>query len=49
MKDGRTTKEIAELLGVAPSAIDSHRNNIRIKLGLNNKKVNLRSHLLSLR
>ncbi|MBP7526343.1 MAG: PAS domain S-box protein [Syntrophorhabdaceae bacterium] len=49
IKDGRTTKEIAELMGVAPSAIDSHRNNIRIKLGINNKKVNLRSHLLSLK
>lgn len=49
IKEGRTTKEIAELMGVAPSAIDSHRNNIRTKLGLNKKKVNLRSHLLSLK
>jgi DNA-binding CsgD family transcriptional regulator len=48
IKEGRTTKEIAEFLGIATSAIDSHRNNIRNKLGLNNKKVNLRSHLLSL-
>ncbi len=49
VKDGRTTKEIAELMGVAPSAIDSHRNNIRIKVGLNKKKINLRSYLLSLK
>jgi PAS domain S-box-containing protein len=49
IKEGRTTKDIAELMGVAPSAIDAHRNNIRIKLGLNNKKVNLRSYLLSLK
>ena len=49
IKDGRTTKEIAELMGVASSAIDSHRNNIRKKLGLNNKKVNLRSHLFSMK
>lgn len=48
IKEGRTTKEIAEFLGIATSAVDSHRNNIRTKLGLNNKKVNLRSHLLSL-
>ncbi len=48
IKEGRTTKEIAEFLGIATSAVDSHRNNIRNKLGLNNKKVNLRSHLLSL-
>ncbi len=49
IKEGRTTKEIAELMSVAPSAVDSHRNNIRIKLGLNNKKANLRSYLLSLK
>jgi PAS domain S-box-containing protein len=49
IKEGKTTKEIAEIMGVAPSAIDAHRNNIRIKLDLNNKKVNLRSYLLSLK
>jgi PAS domain S-box-containing protein len=49
IRNGKTTKEIAEIMDVAPSAIDSHRNNIRKKLGLNNKKVNLFSHLLSLR
>ena len=49
IKEGRRTREIAELMGVAPSAVDSHRNNIRIKLGLNKKKVNLRSYLLSLK
>ncbi len=49
IRDGRTTKEIAVLMGVASSAIDSHRNNIRIKLGLNKKKANLRSYLLSLK
>jgi len=48
IKEGKTTKEIAEMMGVATSAIDSHRNNIRKKLGLNNKKANLRTHLQSL-
>ncbi|OPY00875.1 MAG: Sporulation kinase E [Syntrophorhabdus sp. PtaB.Bin047] len=48
IKEGRTTKEIAEFLGIATSAVDSHRNNIRNKLGLSNKKINLRSYLLSL-
>ncbi len=49
IKEGKTTKEIAEIMGVAPSAVDSHRNNIRAKLGLHNKKTNLRSYLLSLK
>lgn len=43
------TKEIAEISGIAPSSVDSHRNAIRKKLGLNSKKVNLRSYLLTLR
>jgi DNA-binding CsgD family transcriptional regulator len=49
IREGRTTKEIAQILGVATSAVDSHRNNMRIKLGLNKKKINLRSYLLSLK
>jgi len=49
IKEGKTTKEIAEIMGVALSAINTHRNNLRKKLGLNNKKINLRSYLLSLK
>ena len=48
IKAGKTTKEISELLGVSPGAVNFHRNNIRKKLGLNKKKVNLASHLSSL-
>jgi PAS domain-containing protein/DNA-binding CsgD family transcriptional regulator len=48
IKEGRTTKEIAELLGMSVAAIDFHRNNIRKKLGLRNKKANLVSHLASM-
>jgi DNA-binding CsgD family transcriptional regulator len=47
IKEGRSSKEIAEVLNVATSSIDFHRNNIRNKFGLKNKKISLRSHLLS--
>lgn len=48
VKEGKTTKEIAELLNSSIRAIEFHRSNLRKKLGLANKKTNLRSHLLSL-
>jgi len=48
IKEGKTTKEIADILNSSSGAIDFHRNNIRNKLGLKNKNANLRSHLLSL-
>ncbi|MCG6536877.1 MAG: LuxR C-terminal-related transcriptional regulator, partial [Syntrophales bacterium LBB04] len=47
VRDGKTTKEIAEVLGVETASIDTHRNNIRKKLGLN-RKVNLQAKLQSL-
>ena len=48
VKDGKTTKEIAEIIGVATSSIDDHRNNIRKKLGLG-RNVNLQLKLQSLK
>jgi DNA-binding CsgD family transcriptional regulator len=48
IKAGKSTKEIASIMGIASSSIDTHRNNIRKKLGISLKKENLRSLLLSL-
>jgi DNA-binding CsgD family transcriptional regulator len=48
VKQGKTTKEIAEIMNLAKSTIDFHRNNIRQKIGIKNKKTNLRTYLLSI-
>jgi len=48
IKNGKTSKKIAEILNVAEKTIEIHRYNIRMKLGITNKKINLRSNLLSL-
>jgi DNA-binding CsgD family transcriptional regulator/signal-transduction protein with cAMP-binding, CBS, and nucleotidyltransferase domain len=48
IKDGKTTKEIADLLNLSPSTVDFHRNNIRSKLGLKNKRESLKVRLLYL-
>ena len=47
VKRDKTTKEIAEAFHVSEGAIIYHRHNIRKKLGLNNKKINLRTYLQS--
>jgi DNA-binding NarL/FixJ family response regulator len=48
IKHGKRTKEIAQMLHLSTNTIVSHRYNIRTKLGLKRKKVNLRTYLQSL-
>jgi PAS domain S-box-containing protein len=48
IKHGNSTKKIAAVLNISPRTVDTHRKNIRKKIGLNQKRSNLRSYLLSL-
>lgn len=48
IKSGLKTKEISDQLDISINAINFHRKNIRKKLSISNKQVNLQTYLLSL-
>jgi len=48
IREGKTTKEIADYMDISKSAIDTHRYHIRKKMGILNKKMNLQSYLSTL-
>ena len=48
IRDGRSTAQIAKLLGISEKTVCRHRDNIRKKLGLRGGGINLRTHLLNL-
>jgi len=48
VRQGKRTKEIAEVQNLSPKTIEDHRKKLRKKLGLKNKKANLRTLLLSI-
>lgn len=48
IKEGKSSKEIANELNLSGPTINFHRQNLRKKLGLSGTATNLRTHLLSL-
>jgi len=48
IKYGASSKDIAESLCLSQRTVDTHRYNIRKKLGVSGKGINLRTYLLSL-
>jgi PAS domain S-box-containing protein len=48
VKSGKTTRQIADILNVAYKTVETHRVNIRRKLGLTGKSNNLRTCLMAL-
>ncbi|MEW5994515.1 MAG: PAS domain S-box protein, partial [Candidatus Zixiibacteriota bacterium] len=45
IKDGMSSKEIAESINLSPMTVNKHREEIRRKLGITNKQVNLSTYL----
>jgi len=48
IREGRTSKEIADLMSLSLTTINFHRRNLRRKLNLRHSNTNLRTYLLSL-
>ena len=47
-KEGKTSKEIAEIMIISENTVKTHKRHIRSKLGIKGKKVNLRTYMRSL-
>jgi len=47
VKQGKSTKEIAQILKISPRTAERYRNTIRKKIGLINKKISLHAYLCS--
>lgn len=47
VRQGKTSKEIAGMLNIGLRTVESYRNNLRKKLGINKKKISLRTYLMA--
>ena len=48
IKDGKSSKEIGDILNISETTVNFHRKNLRKKFGLKNRQMNLRSYLMSM-
>ena len=48
IKDGKSSKEIADILAISETTVNFHRKNLRKKFGLKDRQKNLRSYLMSM-
>ena len=48
IKQGKRSKEIAQLLNLSTATVSFHRNHIRKKLGISNKNIRLYNYLVSI-
>lgn len=46
IKQRKTNKEIAQIMGSSPRTVEKHRDHLRKKMGIQNRKINLREFLL---
>jgi PAS domain S-box-containing protein len=47
VRQGKTSKDIAGILHIGLRTVETYRNNLRKKLGINNKKISLRTYLIT--
>ncbi len=47
IRGGKSSQEIANTLYLSKNTIDAYRDSIRRKLGIKNKKINLKTHLMT--
>ena len=48
IKQGKSSKEVSEVLGLSPRTVETHRRNMRKKLGIRSHGTNLRTYLVSI-